>query len=88
MSQVYWLTERGAWLGPREQEALCPSGQPAWVTGAAWAMCPVHAPSPRPMEWRAVPHHTLVLQVCTPVRLPRWGMGSVGPLFPAWVTQR
>lgn len=59
-----------------------------WVTGAVWATCPMHAPSPSPTEWGAVPHHTLVLQVCTPVRLPRWGMGSVGPLFPEWVTQR
>lgn len=73
---------------PRGAGALCPSGQPPWVTGVVWAMCPRHTPPPSPPEGGAVPHHTLVLQVCTPVRLPRWGMGSVGPLLPAWVTQR
>lgn len=86
MSQVERLTERSLAV-PRGAGSPLSIWAAPWVTGVVRATCPMHAPSPPPQRG-AVPRQTLVLQVCTPGRLPRWGTGSVGPLFPEWVTQR
>lgn len=79
------LAERSL-AGPGEQEALCPGGSSRGSLVQPQP-CVQLGPVPLPRRGRSA-RHTLVLQVCTPGRLPRGGAGSVGPLLPAWVTQR
>lgn len=73
--------------GPKEQKLLFQLGSPheSLVRSQPCVQSKSFSPTPHGVS---APHHTLVLQVCTPVRLPLGGMGSVGLLFPACVTQR